>query len=270
MYKIFIPKSEKLKKYIYNFCILNEFEGRINYLAFAQLGTSLAFYFNSCLTFEDDFINITNKNKYSPQILLLGKYKSPIQIQYNSYSPEISINFTPIGLNYFFDINTSEIAKNSIQLIDNEKWSKIGSEIFDQNSNEKKIDFLELFLLKNLVEKDLSNLETCISHLNQNPTFPISTIANKLNVSTKTINRWFANYVGCSPTDFKKIVRFRKAIDTKFNDSFKNLTQICFESNFYDSPHFTREFRKLNQMSPRDFFSDIRYVANKNIPYKFL
>ena len=270
MYKIFIPKSEKLKKYISNFCILNEFEGEINYLAFPQLGTSLAFYFNSKLTFEDDCINITKKNKCTPQVLLLGKYKLPIQIRYNSYSPEISINFTPTGLNYFFDKNTGEIAKNSTQLIHNEKWSKIGSDIFNQNSNEKQIDYLELFLLKKLVKKDLSNVETFIACLNQNPTFSISTIANKMNISTKTINRSFTKYVGCTPTDFKKIARFRKAIDTKFNDSFKNLTQICFESNFYDSPHFTREFKKLNQMSPRDFFSDISYVADENIPYKFL
>ncbi len=270
MYEIFIPKSENLKKYIYNFCVLKEFEGEINYLAFPQSGTSLAFYFNSHLTIEDNCINIKKTNTYTPQILLLGKYKLPIQIQYSSYSPEISINFTPTGLNYFFNMNACEIAKNTTQLIDNEKWFKTGTKIYKQNSTKEKIGFLENFLLENVVKKDLSNVEKCIVYLNQNPTYTISTIANKMNVSTKTINRWFANYVACSPTDFKKILRFRKAIDTKFNDSFQNLTQICFESSFYDSPHFTREFKKLTQMNPRDFFSDINYVADKNIPYKFL
>ncbi len=270
MYEISIPKSDNLKKHIKNFCILKEFEGEINYFAYPQSGTSLAFYSNACIVKEDSFIEITKTEKDSPLILLLGKYKLPLQIRYKSYSPEISINFTPTGLNYFFQKNTSEIASNTAQFIDDNKWFKAGQQIFDHNSNTDKIDYLERFLLEILVEKDLSNVEKCVSDMNTNPTNSISTIAGNMNVSPKTIHRWFVNYIGCSPMDYKKIVRFRKAIDTKFDDSFQNLGQISFDSNFYDSPHFTREFKKLTQMNPRDFFSDIDYVADKNIPYKFL
>ena len=270
MYQIFIPKSKSLKKHIYNFCVLKEFDGTVNYLAFPQLGTTLAFYANANLKIGDNCITITKCNESNPQILLLGKYKLPIQIRYRSFLPEISINFTPTGLNYFFKERTGVIANKEAQLINAEEWIKITNQIFNQGTNDEKIDVLETFLIDNLLNRELSILENFISLLNKNPEYTISHIANLLGVSRKTINRCFNNYVGCSPMDFKKIFRFRKAIHTRFNAPFKSLSQIGFDSNFYDSPHFTREFKKLTQMNPRDFFSDVEAVVDKDIPYKFL
>ena len=270
MYEIFIPKSKRLQKHIYNFCVLKEFNGPVNYLAFPQLGTTIGLYINSTVTIEGKSITIQKESKRNPQIILLGKYKLPIQMRYQDFVPEVSINFTPTGLNYFFNDTTSEIAGKEAQLLITESWKRITNQIYKQDTDEKKIKVLENFLLDNLVEKDLSVVESCITLLNENPEYTILEISTILGVSTKTINRSFANYIGSSPMDFKKIVRFRKAVQTKFNEPFKNLTQICLDSNFYDSPHFTREFKKITEMNPRDFFSGINTVADKDIPYKFL
>jgi AraC-like DNA-binding protein len=268
MYEVFIPKSEKLRKHIHNICVFRAFEGKVKYFAFPQLGTTLAFFQSADVTCENNCVNVTKSSTHKPQVLVLNKYIVPLQLQYHSYCPEISINFKPTGLNYFFPINTSEIEKDAHQLISYEPWLKMAKQIFEPKTNQAKIELLEHYLIENLIEKDLAKIEECISLLDQDPAPRIATIAESMHVSVRTINRWFAEYIGCSPKDYKKIMRFRKAVDTKFSDSNQNLTEICLASNFYD-PHFTREFKTLTQLNPRDFFSDIDYVANQNIPYKF-
>lgn len=270
MYEIFIPKSAILQKYIYSIYVMNEFIEPINYLAFPQLGMTMAFFANTNLSLEDNCISIGSSEKNDPEILLLGKYKIPIQLKYERSVPEISINFTPTGLNYFFEENTFDLAKNESQLISKENWLAFTTQLFIASNNDEKMEMLENFLMGQFIKKDLSVVENYLAALNENPDQTISNFAEQLNISAKTINRSFAKYVGCSPMDFKQILRFRKAVNIKFNKPFENLTQLCLDSNFYDSPHFTREFKKLTHLSPREFFADIAPVADKNIPYKFL
>ena len=270
MYENFVPKSEVLKKHIFNFSVLNTFKGKISYLAFPQLGTSIGLYSNSDIKTEDSQLLISNTEDQNIQVLVLGKYKLPLKVIYDIHTPEISINFTPTGLNYFFKEDTNSIAKNRMQFLPSKQWESITRKIFGQTCNHQRIETLESFLVENLIEKEISEVEYCISVLSKHPEYKVSQIAEKLNVTTRTLNRWFINYIGCSPTDFKKISRFRKAIQMNYSPTFKNLTEICFEGGFYDSPHFNREFKKLTNLSPRDFFSRIETVSEKKIPYKFI
>lgn len=270
MYEIFIPKSEILQKYIYNFYVVKEFSEPIQYLAFPQLGMTMALFINSQVSFDDTRISISPLENSPAKILLLGKYKLPIQLKYESSVPEISLNFTPTGLNYFFKENTDELAKNGAQFITEPNWLEGTKQIFEEKTNEYKIEKLEKFLLDNLFEKDITIVENYLALLTENPDLSQLDIAEKLEVSTKTIKRSFLKFVRCSAMDFKQILRFRKAVQTKFQKPSDNLTQICFESYFYDSPHFTREFKKLTHLSPKDFFSQIEPAAEKDIPYKFL
>lgn len=270
MYDIFIPKSKELRKYIHNFFVLKEFKGDLNYLAFpSNSGAIIGLYTNAQVLVQNHQIKIGKADDTIPQVLLLGRYKIPVQLQYDCYVPEISINFTHTGLNYFFKKNAKQVARKAVQTIDDKLWTTLSSEMFHLGSTKDKIQFLEDFLLTIKVDKDLSKVEKCVMLLEQNTQRSIVSIAKEMNVSPKTITRWFVNYVGCAPIDFKKVLRFRKAISTKLKDPSKNLSDICYESNYYDSPHFTREFKKLTTLNPKEFFLEIKTVTNINTPYKF-
>lgn len=272
MYEVFKPKSEILKKHIVSFNILKkdiDFE-RINYFVFPQKGTTIGIFKNTKVDFNHSQINISNSKEENCKIVVFGKYLIPLYLQYESFVDEISINFTPTGINYFFDESMSAIAPNNIQLLENENWDFLPTVLFKQKNSNDRIEALELFLLKNLNNKELTSLEDVVTLFENDTEQKISKVAKTINLSERSINRYFKSYIGCSPAQFKKICRFRSAIENKFDDTENlNLTEICLNNNFYDSPHFTNEFKKLTNNNPRKFFSKVVKVGKDNYPYIF-
>jgi AraC-like DNA-binding protein len=269
MYQNYIPKSKILAEHIDNFSILKEFTQEIRYLAFPQIGSSMAFLLNSDVKIQERSIFISKSKTTNEKILLLGKYLEPIELSYKNFVPEIAINFKALGLNYFFK-NLDFYQSNNIgQIINQEIWLKTTKQIFHCKNNDERISILEEFLLSQFIDKDLNLMKKCIKLIDDNPLIQIAEIVQNLNLTRKSLNRSFQTYLGRNPSEYKKIIKFRKAISSKFDNPTKSLTNICFESDFYDSPHFTREFKKLTKMNPRDFFSKTTPVSDIKFPYSF-
>lgn len=273
MYQVFQPKSEKLQKHIYNFAILdtNSVLQEVNYFAFPQRGSSMAFYQNATLEFQERSLHISKAKPNQYSAIILGKYLIPLHLNYKNLVPEVSINFTPTGLNYFFDKSFQEIAPENVQPLLDPEWIDMVKELFKPSSNEQQIQVLENFLLQCIKNKDLSIVEQSIALFQENIQLKVSEIANSLDVSTRTITRNFEKHVGCTPSQYKRVIRFRSAIQNRFKPNQQhNLTQLCLLSEFYDSPHFTKEFKKLTHISPRHFFKQVTPVGSHSYPYIFL
>ena len=64
-------------------------------------------------------------------------------------------------------------------------------------------------------------------------------IADEIGLNVRTFYRMFKENIGISPVGFKKIARFRHSLSDKFfNEQFQRLTDIAYNSNFYDQPYF--------------------------------
>lgn len=272
MYEVFKPKSEILKKHIVSFNILRndvDFEKK-NYFVFPQYGTTIGIFKNTDVEIFESQLNISASEKKNSKIVVFGKYLVPLYLQYENFVDEVSINFTPTGLNYFFSESLSEVAPENIQFLVHEDWCPLPDTLFRIKNSIDKIEALEIFLERIFKEKNLEKLELVVSCIENDTELKINEIATSLGLSERSINRYFKAYIGCSPSNFKKIYRFRSAIENKFDDTQKlNLTEICMNNNFYDSPHFTNEFKKLTNNNPRKFFSKVVKVGKDNYPYIF-
>lgn len=270
MFEKHIPTSSKLKKYIDGIYFVNNFNEKRSFFAFPFLGNVFCLFQNTSIDFNDYCINFKPSNE-DVKIVLFGKYTHPIYVQYNNYVSEVFINFKLGGINHFFEKNISELAPKTFQFIEDNEFKKLTQKLFEYDNTNSKISLIENFLLDRLNNKKLSNIENCIELILKDPNIKITHIANQFNVSEKTINRWFKNYTGFSPSEIKRIVRFRNAIQSRNTNYSKNLTNICYENNFYDSSYFNKEFKKMTSLSPKDFFKkiDTKLLSEHSLPFNF-
>jgi AraC-like DNA-binding protein len=273
MVRSFKPKSEFLARYIRDFSTFEKgCDLRINFATFPHVGPGLAWFKNARLEIGKQHLNIIPTHGEHYNTVVLGKYTSPVFITYNGYVDEVSINFTPLGINYFFDDPYCKIAPDNFQYLSDPGWINFAPRLFSTGNTDEQLELLEEFLRKRFRELPLEKLQHSIDLLMDIETdWKVSEAAETAGIHAKTLRRNFHQYLGCSPVLFKRIVRFRKAINVKRNKPAQySLTQLSQEGLFYDSSHFGREYKLLSGQNPKSFFDSVSFLGNSDYPYIFL
>jgi AraC-like DNA-binding protein len=255
MIKIIIPLSPILKRHIECFYIYTgETTSTFRYLAFPHYNTGLSFIKGATIHRKHPQVTISENKKNEVKIELLGKYNCPLLIEYAGKLQELSIIFKPLGLNHFFRKNYQTIAPQFTQELVHEPWNAFGDTL---QFEETYLVVLESFLLSQFKENpELDSLQKALSMLTDaNDETPIAEIVAQLGYNLKTFQRHFKKHLGTSPVEYRRICRFRNAIEAKWTDTqLKTLTDLTYHGGYYDQSYFTKEFRKLTNHNPKDFF----------------
>lgn len=92
------------------------------------------------------------------------------------------------------------------------------------------------------------------------------TIAEKHNITTKTLIKLFKKHLGKTPANFRKNVRFRQAINKyKSKEKTEKLTDITFATTYFDQSHMIRDFKAMTGKTPKVFFNELKISADGNI-----
>jgi AraC-like DNA-binding protein len=116
------------------------------------------------------------------------------------------------------------------------------------------------------VENGKKSLATISDLFLQDETIKVSTMAEKVHMSERNFLRYFKAGFGCSPSEFRKIIRFRKAVGTQ--EGKKQLQDICYQNTYYDPSHFRKDFHELTSTSPSVFFKTISRIGPAHSPFK--
>ena len=85
------------------------------------------------------------------------------------------------------------------------------------------------------------------------------------------MTKHFETNIGKSPSDFKKIHRFRTALKTQINKkSNENMASLSYDLLFYDQSHLTKDFKSLTGLTPKKFFKNISSKENGEINWLFV
>ena len=266
MIKTIAPSSPILKKYIECFYI---YEGKPNstfkYVAFPHFNTGLSFFKGASVHRQNRSLQISEKKDVGVHIEILGKYTTPVLLEYKGQLREISMVFKPAGLNRFFKDNYLSLAPNFSQELKNDVWGQFGESLF---SSDDEISKIESFLLSQFCDnQEVSSIENSLMLLeNNNEQISISDIAIKVGLNLKTFQRHFQKHMGCSPVEYRRIYRFRSSLTNKLNNTqLKNLTEITYEEGYYDQSYLIKEFRKITNHNPKDFFKSTSKVDGDKI-----
>ena len=214
---------------------------------------------------QDWTLQVSENSTDSVHIEILGKYTTPVLLEYKGQLREISIIFKPLGINRFFKDNYFSLAPHFSQELINDVWRKFGETLF---YGEDDINKIESFLLSQFSDHpDISIIEMALKLLeNSNEKMAISTIASEVGLNAKTFQRYFQKHMGCSPVEYRRIYRFRSSLTCKLNSAeWKNLTEITYEGGYYDQSYLIKEFRKITNHNPKDFFKSTSKVDGDKI-----
>lgn len=266
MLKTYLPQSSFLKKYVASFYVLETNESAVqSYFAFPHYFTGITFLKDVEVERKPFQIQFKESPGNEAHIELLGKYKTPVFVSYSGRISEVTIIFKPLGINRFIRKNYFSVAPSFAQEFTNEIWKAFGNELF---KSENPISSLEAFLIEQFEDfEELSVLEKVLPYFeNLDENRSITEIAKISGLNLKSFQRHFIKHLGCTPVDYRRLVRFRNSLASKLNSSEeKTLTEITFENNYFDQSYFIKEFKNFTNQNPSKFFKKVSLVDGEKI-----
>tara|TARA_R110002073_G_scaffold161300_1_gene316878 strand:+ start:1607 stop:2413 length:807 start_codon:yes stop_codon:yes gene_type:complete len=260
-------KNAILQKYIdgYYFMDKEESELPIQYLSFPSNICFVSTTQNSNVKIGQEKIIITPSEKNKIVTDLVVRYSKPFEILFQKPANEITIKFKPLGINRFVS-NVSDYFVSG-HYMDFHPFDDLNMEmqsIFGIANRDEQIVRLESYWLSKFKNVKLDRLENIIADIESEQS--IAEISKKHQISRQYLSRICLKNLGKSPSEYRKVFKFRRALEDfkKVN----NLTELSYESLFYDQSHFIKDFKSLTNINPSLFFKKID--SNKEFVWLFL
>lgn len=112
---------------------------------------------------------------------------------------------------------------------------------------------------QNPKSKKLLRIGNAISHIQRNFMHPISLdeLVEISGMSRRNFIRTFEETTGCTPIKYLIDLRIREA-SRLLRSTEQSVTEIAFEVGYTDSNYFSRQFRSVLGISPRDYRSQLQ------------
>lgn len=212
----------------------------------------------------DDIKRYTSGNEFiiQPRAMVLGQTMEPFYIQPTGYVNTFAIRFYPHGFANFVTTPIKNLSNKEtpIELLFGEKTAtELKHKIIEATNSNERIGIIEKFLLDKLNEKatiDKIVKTTINALLATNGSASISTILKEDLSKRRQLERNFKNQIGVSPKQLGKVIRLQTALKMLLNKKTENLTDIAYESDYFDQAHFIKDFKEFTGINPKEFLGN--------------
>ncbi|UXP31558.1 AraC family transcriptional regulator [Reichenbachiella agarivorans] len=168
----------------------------------------------------------------------------------------ILVFFTEIGFAHFTSHPTNEFFNLSLSLDDIfDKYSivEVEERLAIASTDQHRIKIIEQFLVTQLkdIQTDKLIIEAIKLIHQSKGTIRIKELSERLFVSQSLFEKRFRKVAGTTAKKFASIVRFNAVLEN-LNET-KTLTEICYESKFFDQAHFIKVFKQYTGHTPENF-----------------
>lgn len=254
MVDFYIPKTELLQNYLEGFYFLKK-EGNFpyEYYTFPNNYCILTLVRNAVLEIRDNEVFIRKSSQPNYISSLTYHYTKPLKVHYLEAVDEITIYFKPFGMNFFFPEMELLYQPKSMENFQPERdFTQKIAPIFDLPNRENQIQYLENFFTERFQNRKDSLINKLLLALETDD--KIEQIAQNNNISRQYLNQYFKLKIGKSPSDYRRILRFRKSL-TMLKNPKAALTEVSLENLFFDQAHFNRDFKAITHFTPKAFTS---------------
>jgi AraC-like DNA-binding protein len=177
-------------------------------------------------------------------------------------SPDIGtvlIFFKEGGATPFFRQPLHELFRESISLENFMLRSELlclEEQLAEAKTGTRRIATIEKFLISRMTNTEPDKLVLAALALihKTKGNIRIKELMEQLHISQSPLEKRFRQAVGASPKKFTSIVRLKNVLQ-QYNPK-TSLTELGYETGFYDQAHFIKEFKTFTGDTPEKFFLD--------------
>jgi AraC-like DNA-binding protein len=274
--KLFKPRNLRLQQYIECFYTLTrtEEDEPFSYLTFPNNFTIHTIDSNSATIIEKNNITATANVPLNGLDSFLAPHAN--QPLLNSYergkSNEITIYFKPLGINAFLENPLSFYYQSQNFFTPFSDYQTRMIEILVATDDDVKIGKLENYWLSKLKTFEHPFLYKFIAELaDEDNSLSILELAKQSKISRTTLNKQFNLHICKTPSEFRKVNRFRNALKHfRLEYDKKNLTSLTYQAKYFDQSHMIKDFNALTNYSPKTFFAKLSSLRNGQINWLFI
>jgi Helix-turn-helix domain len=212
----------------------------------------------------DDIPRYTSDTDYvlQPRAMILGQIIEPFSIQPTGRVNTFAVRFYPYGFANFVTTPIGELANTETPLtavFGEHASTELEWRMTQANGAHERIEILETFLLGQLrSEATIDHIvkSTVDALLATNGGTPIQASVDGGPARRRQLERKFLKQIRMSPKQLGKVIRMQAAPRMLLRQPSERLTQIAYDSAYYDQSHFIRDFRELTGASPREYLRD--------------
>jgi AraC-like DNA-binding protein len=193
----------------------------------------------------DDVRRFTSENDYiiQPRQMVMGQITEPFYVQPTGYVNSFAVRFYPFGFSNFVSGSIKELANKETplgELFGDGVVAELTDNIQRAADTLGRIKVAEDFLLKRLTDGrtvDVIVKKTVDAIFTTGGKVAINTIVEDNPAQRRQMERKFIKQVGVSPKQLGKMIRLQSALKVLLNQQFGSLTDIAYESNYYDQAY---------------------------------
>jgi len=197
--------------------------------------------------------------KALPAIGTRNILESPVNLKTEGDFFNVSVRMVPHGLSFFSKVPMnyvlSEDAVSMYELFTEQEFAELVEKLHTCPDDKRRVLLIESFLLKKISVPANHDFNAALKLIHASKgAVNVSNISKRLNVSEKSLNRYFNRYIGVNPITYINLIRFRTVVDgMNRSDNTQDLLQFAFDAGYYDQAHFIKRFKQFSNHTPGDF-----------------
>lgn len=225
--------------------------------------------------FGDKIKRYTSENDYiiHPNAMVMGQRTKSYYILPVGNVDTFAICFYPIGFANFVKTPLEKLVDKETplsELFGQEEANELEQQMIQADGTQQRIDIIETFFQKKLNKKNtISNIvqSTVDALLKTHGTTPINAILKDDISKRRQLERHFRKQIGISPKQLGKAIRLQATLQLLLNKKSETLTDIAYESEYFDQNHFIKDFKELVGVTPSEFLNN-EHMALSALFYK--
>ncbi len=209
--------------------------------------------------------NISGQWSDQQRSLLAGQISHYFFLRNTGQKGMFAIKFQPWAVRELLGINMFSIKDRVVAVVGPpfEKLLPIQKVATSKWSFEKKIRETSYLLqaIERKEEQQKKGKQAVKMILESKGEIALATIREKLEISERSLERYFKLCIGLSPKFYSRIIRFSH-IFALVNDDLFRWTDIGYLKGFYDQSHFIKNFKEFTGEEPSRYGFDAENMAN--------